>query len=390
MARFIVKRIARGLVTLFIFQTVLFFAIQLLLPGDFVTQFVLNLSRAERLALRTDLGLNVSIWDQYTAWVGRVIMLDFGHSFNGRPVVDFIRAGLPPTLLVFVSGTLLAFFIGLWLGKFTGWNKPNVLTWISTFSAITFYTSFPPGLAFMVVYFFGFRLGWFRRILTASPFGSLPRAHWFDVAVRPDPGTIILLMFATVIGIGVFLSLIINRILWRRYKRRLSFPLYIVSLIILSILGWNAIGIDVLARDMLELAAMPIITYTLLSFGETMLIMRTSMADTLNEEYITTARAKGLSDATIRDKHAARNALLPVLSRLVMMLPFLLTGTVIIEQAMRWPGMGSSLVQAVNTQDVPVAIGMLLFVGVISLIARIIIDVMQVYFDPRIRYKAHP
>jgi peptide/nickel transport system permease protein len=114
--------------------------------------------------------------------------------------------------------------------------------------------------------------------------------------------------------------------------------------------------------------------------------MQSSMADVLQEEYITTAHAKGLSASTVREKHAARNAILPVLSRLVISLPYLLTGIVIIESSLGWPGMGTTLWNSLYWQDMPLVMDMLLIVGLLSLVARLVLDVLIAYLDPRIRY----
>ena len=96
---------------------------------------------------------------------------------------------------------------------------------------------------------------------------------------------------------------------------------------------WFILDMQAMAFDILKLSWLAILTYTLLSFGETMLIMQSSMTDVLKEQYIETARAKGLPASSVREKHAARNALLPLLSRFAVSLPYLLTGLVIIERA---------------------------------------------------------
>jgi peptide/nickel transport system permease protein len=128
------------------------------------------------------------------------------------------------------------------------------------------------------------------------------------------------------------------------------------------------------------------LTYTLLSFGETMLIMQSSMTEVLKEEYINTAHAKGLDPAIVREKHAARNALLPALSRLVISMPYLITGVVIIESAVGWPGMGTAMWNALYWQNMPLVMAVVLIVGVLSLLARLLLDVVIAYSDPRIRY----
>jgi peptide/nickel transport system permease protein len=151
--------------------------------------------------------------------------------------------------------------------------------------------------------------------------------------------------------------------------------------------SWYTFEFEQQAFDILSRAAIPTITYTALSFGETMLIMRTSMADTLEEEYITVARAKGLPERIVRNKHAVRNAILPVVSRLVITLPYLMTGVVIIEDVFGWPGVGSALFDSLHQQDMPIAMAIMLFVGLFSLISRLLLDVLLAYFDPRIRYQ---
>ena len=88
----------------------------------------------------------------------------------------------------------------------------------------------------------------------------------------------------------------------------------------------------------------------------------------------------------MRDKHAARNALLPVLSRLVISLPYLITGVIIIEDAVGWPGVGKTLWNAVYWQDMPLIMGIMLMVGIFSLLARMALDIITAFLDPRIRF----
>jgi peptide/nickel transport system permease protein len=144
-----------------------------------------------------------------------------------------------------------------------------------------------------------------------------------------------------------------------------------------------------LAFEVLSVTASPVLLYVLLSFGETMLVMQTSMQDTLGEEYITAAQAKGIPDRVVRDRHAARNALLPVLSRLLISLPYLLTGLVIVEDVVGWRGMSQALFDSLYQQDMPTVMGGLLVVGVIASVARLVLDVLYAYLDPRIRHRTY-
>ena len=150
--------------------------------------------------------------------------------------------------------------------------------------------------------------------------------------------------------------------------------------------SWYLLGFELPAFDIMKLAWIPLCTYILLTFGETMLIMQSSMEEVMKSEYISTARAKGLPDSVVRERHAARNALLPVISRLVISLPYLITGVVIIESSVDWPGMGTSMWNALYWQNMPVVMNTLLIVGVLSLIARLLLDIVTAYLDPRIRF----
>jgi peptide/nickel transport system permease protein len=125
----------------------------------------------------------------------------------------------------------------------------------------------------------------------------------------------------------------------------------------------------------------------LISFAGTMLLTRNSMLETLREDYIMAARAKGLPDSVVRDHHAARNALLPVVTSFVFSLAFALDGGIITETIFSWPGMGRTLLEAAQVEDIPMAIGALVFTGVLALVAHLVADVLYAYLDPRIRYQ---
>jgi len=152
--------------------------------------------------------------------------------------------------------------------------------------------------------------------------------------------------------------------------------------------SWSLMGIYPYAVDIARAAALPLVGYVLLSFGEIMLVMRTTMLDVMHEQYVHTARAKGLPDYAVRDRHVARNAILPVLSGLVVRLPYLLTGAVMLERALHWEGLGTELFLAVGLQNIVLVMGLILVIGVISLAARLLLDILQVWLDPRLQTAA--
>ena len=112
---------------------------------------------------------------------------------------------------------------------------------------------------------------------------------------------------------------------------------------------------------------------------------RSSMLETMKEDYITTARAKGVSETGVRDKHAARTALLPVTTGLVLALTAVIDGGIITETVFSWPGMGQVLFSSVINQDLPLSIAAFSFIGVLAMVGHLIVDIMYVFLDPRIR-----
>jgi len=140
------------------------------------------------------------------------------------------------------------------------------------------------------------------------------------------------------------------------------------------------------AVDIIMHMILPIITLTVLSFAGSMLVMRDTMLEIIKEDYITTAKAKGLPDKVVRDKHAARNALLPLITNFVISLGFTVSGGIITETMFSWPGMGLAYLQALNEQDVPLLTGLLTFTGIFVLFAHLVADILYAFLDPRIRY----
>lgn len=384
MARYIARRAVSSLIALFLFLTILFFVIEVMIPGDFTYQYLMT--RGARQALQARLGLDLPLWQRYWFWLRTVFGGSLGRSLYGFPVADYLKTLIPPTLLVFVMGAGVAFLLGQWMGKVTAWRGPGFLHGTSTIGAIVLYASFPPWMAYLMTYFFARKLGWFRSVLSDTPF-STQRGVWVGSSLSPHA---VMIYIVAVFVVAWLVLWVVNKVLERVARRRLPVWLDLVLYLLLLVTGWFGLGLGPQVREVLSLAGIPILTFVLLSFGETMLIMRTSMTDTLKEEYITTARAKGLPGRMIRDQHAARNALLPVLSRLVVSLPYLMTGLVIIERSLSWPGLSGALFDSLYNQDVPTALGGLLVVGVASAIARLMLDVVYAYLDPRIRFEPGP
>jgi peptide/nickel transport system permease protein len=291
------------------------------------------------------------------------------------PVRDYIIQLLPASILVFGIGTVLAFSIGLYLGKVSAWRKGGLLPGMITVSGIAFYTSFPPWLAFLIIYFVASRLG--------LPVFGIARSFRIREPAFKQYEILWLMLFS--LSLIIAAVILINFIL-KRFDKKTIPGLLIYFLVGFNWLGsWYLMDIQEYAWEISKGAILPILTYTLLTFGEVMLLMRTSMSETVHEDYIWTARAKGLKESIVRDRHAARNALLPVMSRMLVSIPYFLTGLVMIERVFDWAGIGTTLFYAVGMQNITLALGMLIVIGILSMVVRLVLDVLQFYLNPRIR-----
>jgi peptide/nickel transport system permease protein len=130
---------------------------------------------------------------------------------------------------------------------------------------------------------------------------------------------------------------------------------------------------------------LPTLTYTIVFMGEYMLIMRSSLLDVLAEDYILTAKAKGLSTFQILKDHALKNAMLPLVTVIAINLGFTVAGALQIETVFSWPGLGGAIFESVNRRDFPVLQGAFLLIAVSVILANLIADLTYSYLDPRVK-----
>jgi peptide/nickel transport system permease protein len=138
--------------------------------------------------------------------------------------------------------------------------------------------------------------------------------------------------------------------------------------------------------DIIHHMILPLMTLFIINLGSYLLLMRSSMLSVLREDYIITARAKGLSEKVIRNKHAAKNAALPVVTSVGLSLAFSINGGALTEQIFTWPGIGRELIFAVSNNDYPLAQACFLLIALVVLVANLIVDMLYAYLDPRITY----
>jgi peptide/nickel transport system permease protein len=376
MFRYISRRVLLGLVSLVVFTFVMFWLVEILIPGDFFSTSRLFLSAEEVAALRAEFGVDRPIYVRWWRWLGGFLTGGLGTSTIGFGVSGPLTDALSRTVFVFAAGLLVAYAVGQWLGRFTGWRRGLISDGV-TLGSIGISTLFPPFLGFLFITFVGVRL----RTVRAQFFEETRRQLWTD-APYSEPQLFDRMSLALVVA--AIVAMVVSAIVWRRRRRRL--PMWAATLVVAA--SWSgivwALGIGPWAVDLVFDSGLALGAFVVLAFGEFLLIMQAGMVSTLHDDYIVTARAKGLRPRTIRDRHAARNASLAVVARLAVSIPYLLTGLVIIETAVGFSGVGDFLFTAIDSQDVPLAVSTLAVIGFITMIVRLVLDILIAILDPRI------
>lgn len=139
--------------------------------------------------------------------------------------------------------------------------------------------------------------------------------------------------------------------------------------------------------DLLRHMALPAFVCGIQPIGNYIKQTKSSVLEVLNEEYIKTARSKGLTNTVIVLKHAFRNALIPIVTTISLSIPFLIGGAVVTEQIFAWPGIGSLMITAITSRDYPVIMGVAVLICVTVLVANLILDLIYAALDPRIKFK---
>ncbi len=321
--RYTRRRLIQIFIIFFVILTVLFLLFRLA-PGDPVLRMVdPDMTPEDAFHLIAQLGLDQPIWIQYLYYLKNFFQGNFGNSFHyGQPVIEIISDRLPNTVLLFTSSVILSALVGIFLGKIASWHKGEKTDTLMTLGALITHTAFLPWMALILIWVFAYKLGWF-------PINGMISE---DVWLNPSAG------------------------LWAK-------------------------GLDV-AHHMV----LPMATLFMIYFGSYLLIMRSSMLETLKEDYILTARAKGLAEKVIRNHHAAPNAALPVVTSVGLSLAFSINGGALTETVFSWPGIGRELVFSVSHNDYPLAQASFLLIALVVLLSNLIVDILYAYLDPRIRY----
>jgi peptide/nickel transport system permease protein len=384
MLKYIGNRILQIAILLVIYVAIVFFMLHAM-PGGIKTLLISNpkLTPQAQEAIIRAFGLNQPLWLQFVDYMKNVFTLNLGISFSyyPTPVWNIIAERLPRTVLLFTVATLIAFFVGFASGKSLAWNRGKTTEYVSTVVGIITYTIFTPLLIFVMIWFFGSFLGIFPLNQFLNP------DLWIHTRLNAQIVFLYILMTMVIIGAVMMVSyLMALRFSHKESTKKMIFYVSTAISIVFALFLWVVSPIGIYGADILWHMVLPVMTVTIISYAGNMLVMRDSMLETIKEDFITTARAKGLPDKVVRDKHAARTAMLPVVTNFVLSLGFVVSGGVITESLFSWPGMGMTLLDSTLAKDYPLAAGALIFTGIFVLIAHLVVDIVYAFLDPRIRY----
>ena len=166
---------------------------------------------------------------------------------------------------------------------------------------------------------------------------------------------------------------------------------YIAPVLGLPIIGMTTIGSNYTGiaylKDVLFHTILPFIILSLFSLSSTIRVVKTSMLEVIKQDYIRTARAKGVSEKIVIYKHAFRNALIPLVPVVIGGIALLFGGSIIIEQVFSWPGIGNITYQAILNRDYPLLMGSAMFYAILTIFSNLLSDIVYAFVDPRIRFK---
>ncbi|MDQ3710044.1 MAG: ABC transporter permease [Actinomycetota bacterium] len=334
MLRYVAKRLLL-LVPVLIGLSILVFAYVRALPGGPAIALLGERATQESVeAINRELGLDQPIFVQYLRYAGNLIQGDFGSSvLSRRPVTEELLERFPATVELGFAAILFAVLAGVPLGFIAAKRYQGVLdnaSLVASLIGISFPVFF---LALIMKYIFAVRLGW------------LPSIGRLDITRSLEHPTNFYLLDAVIVGD------------WAAF-------IDVVKHLLMPAIALGTIPLAIIAR-----------------------ITRAATLDVLSEDYVRTARAKGLTTAVIDRRHILKNSLLPVVTVIGLQTGLLLTGAILTETVFAWPGVGTWMLNAINNRDYAVLQGGIVFFAFLVVVVNLLVDVSYAFLNPRIRYQ---
>jgi len=334
--RYILTRLALTVPMLLILLTIVF-AILRVIPGDPCLAMLggRNVGPEQIQNCRVQLGVDRPLAVQYVRYLSGIVRGNFGDSTRtGLPVTTELLERFPATVELAIAGMLVATLLGMGTGVYAAAHSDRTadhairLFNIASFAMPVFWI----GLMLLIIFAVDLR--------------------WLPVGGRIDPVT------------GAFFEPITR--------------LYVMDTLLRGDVG---AFIDVLRHLVL-----PALTLGLVVSGFIGRMSRTSMLEVLGREYVTAARAKGLSERVVVGKHALRNALIPIVTVIGLQFALLMGGAILTETVFSWPGVARYLLESIENRDFPAIQGTVVFIALFISAANLVVDVLYARLDPRVRY----
>ena len=305
MLKYTVKRVAMGILSIFIVATLTFFLMNLVPGGPFVAEK--SISAEAQAALAAKYGLDKPLMQRYLTYMGDFLRGDMGVSLRqrGRTVSDIIFSKFPVSAQLAGIAVLIALLLGIPLGCWSAYNRGKF--WDNT-----------------------------------------------------------IIVFTTC-GIAI--------------------PSFISSVLLLYFLGSKLNLFPTVGLNTLSSYIMPVTALAIYPTAYITRLMRSSILDVMGQDYIRTAKAKGLSNSKMIFKHALRNAILPVVTYVGPMLAGLMTGSFVVEKIFTIPGLGREFVSSIVNRDYTMVMGTTIILATLIIAANVIVDILYKIIDPRINLK---
>ena len=333
MLRYLLGRIIATIPVVVLISLLVFLLIHAA-PGDPADLLLSDeASPADIADARRRWGLDQPIYIQYLHFLTNIAAGDLGMSFRyADPVIGLIGQRLPATIELAIASLLIAIIIGMPLGVWAG-AKPN--SWADNLGSV---------FGFFGISMPSFWLGIMLILIISGYFNWLPSSGRSTYGVAQGLET------------GFYISH--------------------------SLLSGNIKA----AWDGIKYIIMPAIALGTGMMGLVMRVTRSSVLEIMSEDYVRTARAKGLGESTVLWRHVLRNALVPVITVVGLELGTLLSGSIIVETVFAWPGSGSLLISAIQSRDYPLITGTVLTYTIAFVAINFAIDILYALIDPRIRF----
>jgi peptide/nickel transport system permease protein len=331
---YIIRRLLSLIPTLLGVSIIVFLFLRMI-PGDPALALAGEHAKEENVErVREEFGLNKPLHEQYLTYMGKVLRGDLGRSvLSRRPISEELKTRFPATIELSMCALIVALVVGLPAGIISATKRNSIFDNIAMVGSLL-------GIS-MPIFWLGLMLNWFFAV----------QLGWLPSVTRLDS--------------GIELQRITN------------------LLIIDSILTGNAEAL----LNAIQHLILPAVALGTIPMAIIARMTRSAMLDVLEQDYVRTARAKGLIERVVIVRHALRNALLPVITIVGLQVGVLLSGAVLTETIFAWPGIGRWLYLSILSRDYPIVQGMALFITVLFLIVNLLVDISYAMVDPRIRYQ---